>query len=352
MNVREDVREYYGKVLSATQDLKTSACCTADALPGWMKPLAANVHDEVMSRYYGCGIVAPQLLEGCRILDLGCGSGRDCYVLAQMVGEQGEVIGVDMTQEQLDVASRHIDYHREQFGYAKANTRFLNGYIEALTELDIEPGSLDVIISNCVLNLSPDKASVLRQAFELLKPGGEMYFSDVYADRRVPDSVRDDPVLYGECLGGALYWNDFLTMARQAGFNDPRLVESRPLEAQSETIEAKIEGINFYSATYRLFKIDGLEPACEDYGQAVMYKGTIPHHANAFLLDNHHLIETGRMFPVCGNTYRMLHETRFADHFEFHGNWERHYGIFPGCGTSCPFEEASGRGEQISGSCC
>ncbi len=87
-----------------------------------------------------------------------------------------------------------------------------------------------MIVSNCVVNLSPDKDAVLREVQRLLKPGGEFYFSDVYADRRVPDKVRNDPVLYGECLGGALYWNDFQRLAKRHGFADPRLVDDRPLE--------------------------------------------------------------------------------------------------------------------------
>ena len=88
--------------------------------------------------------------------------------------------------------------------------RFLKGYLEHLDELDLADASFDVIVSNCVINLSPDKRAVLAQAHRLLKPGGELYFSDVYADRRVPVELSNDPVLYGECLAGALYWNDFL----------------------------------------------------------------------------------------------------------------------------------------------
>ena len=135
--------------------------------------------------------------------------------------------------------------------------------------------SFDVVVSNCVINLSVDKPAVLRGAFDLLKPGGELYFADVYCDRRLSDEVRADPVLYGECLGGALYWNDFLPMAKRAGFLDPRLVTSRPLEIKNEQIKRKLGQAKFFSATYRLFKLDGLETACEDYGQAVIYKGTI-----------------------------------------------------------------------------
>ena len=224
----DSVKLYYGKVLKTTDDLKTSACCTADSMPAHLKPLAAKIHPEVSSKYYGCGLVCPSEMTGRRVLDLGAGSGRDAYMLAQLVGETGEVVGVDMTDEQLDVARRHVDWHAQKFGYAKPNTRFLQGYIERLGDLGLEPGSFDVIVSNCVINLSIDKPAVLKGAFDLLKPGGEIYFSDVYADRRLGIDLAKDPELYGECLGGALYWNDFLSLAKGAGFHDPRLVTSRP----------------------------------------------------------------------------------------------------------------------------
>lgn len=351
--MKESVKEYYGKVLSGTHDLKTNACCTDTDMPEHLKRALANVHPEVSARYYGCGLVRPQLLAGTRILDLGSGSGRDCYVLGQMVGESGEVIGVDMTDEQLAIANEYVEWHRDKFGYAQANVSFVKGYIEALDELGLEPESFDVIVSNCVINLSPDKAAVLESAYRMLKPGGEIYFSDVYADRRVPPELLDDPVLYGECLSGALYWNDFLTLAKKSGFLDPRLVEDRPLTVDNPEIEAKLGPIKFYSATYRLFKLPELESACEDYGQAVRYKGTIPHHPDAFVLDNHHIIETGRIFPVCGNTWRMLHDTRFQPHFDFFGDWETHYGIFPDCGTLMPFSDGNGGGSgDDGGSCC
>jgi arsenite methyltransferase len=350
--MKEAVQEYYGKILTHTNDLQTSACCTGGDTPGHLKQAMANIHDEVAGRYYGCGLVSPEKLEGMWILDLGSGSGRDCYLLAQLVGEQGYVLGVDMTDEQLEVANRHIEWHREKFGYARSNVEFRKGHIEQLDQLGLADNSFDIIVSNCVINLSTDKAAVLGEAYRLLKPGGELYFSDVYADRRVPEELIRDPLLYGECLSGALYWNDFHNLAKQAGFIDPRLVEDRPLAIDNGEIHQRIGHIGFFSATYRLFKLEGLESHCEDYGQAVIYKGGIPHHEHRFELDKHHLIEKGKMFPVCGNTYRMLKETRFSEHFDFFGDTNTHYGIFAGCGTNLPFDTEEKGGDAGGGGCC
>jgi len=350
--MREAVEQYYGSVLESSSDLKTNACTTAGAPPAHLGDRLRNIHDDITSTYYGCGLVYPDELKGARVLDLGCGTGRDCYVLSQLVGEHGYVVGVDMTDNQLETARKHVAYHTEKFGYASPNVEFKKGYLESLDELGLEPASFDVIVSNCVINLATDKPAVLRHAHSLLKEGGEMYFADVYADRRIAPELAIDPVLYGECLSGALYWNDFQNIAKGAGFHDPRLVNDSPITVHDPAIIARLGNTQFFSATYRLFKIAGLEPACEDHGQAVVYRGTLEHEANQFKLDAHHIIERGRSFPVCGNTWRMLQETRFKSHFDFIGNRDRHFGIFEGCGTSLPFNTSSTTDAEQPSGCC
>ena len=256
------------------------------------------------------------------MLDLGCGTGRDVYAIAQLVGATGSVVGVDMTPEQLDVARQHQDYHRDVFGYD--NIQFLHGFIERLDELELEAQSFDVIISNCVVNLSPDKEAVLRGVKRLLKAGGEFYFSDVYADRRVPESVRNDAVLYGECLGGALYWNDFQRLAHRHGFADPRLVSDRPLEITDPILATRAGNLRFFSATYRLFNIENLETACEDYGQAVIYRGSTPYLQKPELRLNANAAEsTNNSAPLQKQSYQMYSSLHKRTQFVWRNIWNR-----------------------------
>ncbi|MGB7408374.1 MAG: methyltransferase domain-containing protein [Pontixanthobacter sp.] len=351
MNI-ENSRDYYGKVLESSGDLKTDACCTTEAPPPAIMDAMRNVHDEVRARYYGCGLVSPQAIGGAHILDLGSGSGQDAYILAQIVGESGSVTGVDTTPEQLAVATDHLEWHRERFGYAKSNVMFVEGDIEQLDALDLPENHYDVIVSNCVINLVADKQAVFSAAYRLLKPGGELYFSDVYSDRRVPVELQSDPVLHGECLSGALYWGDFISHAKTAGFHDPRLIFSRPLAIGDAAVAAKLDGIAFHSATYRLFKLPDLDMQCEDYGQAVIYKGTVRGQERVFELDAHHHIEAGKVFPICGNSWRMLVETRFAEHFTVIGDFSKHYGVFPDCGVAMPFANEASENSDAPAACC
>jgi arsenite methyltransferase len=124
------------------------------------------------------------------------------YVLAQLVRQDGHVHGVDMTEEQLAVARDTASWHADRFRYARPNTTFHRGYVEDLRAVGLDDASVDVVVSNCVANLSPRKDLVLAEVFRVLKAGGELYISDVFADRRLAPEVATDPVLYAECLGG------------------------------------------------------------------------------------------------------------------------------------------------------
>ena len=343
------VQDYYGKTLQGSDDLQTDACCTAGAPPEHVRKVLAKIHPEVSGRYYGCGLIAPEALKGARVLDLGCGAGRDVYAIAQLVGETGEVVGVDMTEEQLEVARRHEAWHADAFGYAKPNTRFLHGYLEKLDELDLEPGSFDVIVSNCVINLCMDKPAVFTAARRLLKPGGELHFSDVYADRRMGDDLREDPVLWGECLSGALYWGDFLAMAKAAGFSDPRVFEGRPLAVSNPALEEKLGLARFASVTMRLFALEGLEPGAENYGQTASYFGGIAGAEEMFRLDHATVFPRDVPIAVSGNTAAMLAGGRWAKHFQITPAMD-HRGAFPEAPAYLPFG-APGEGAPV-GACC
>jgi arsenite methyltransferase len=301
-------------------------------MPLYLRPLASQLQDEILARFYGCGSPIPSTLTGKTVLDLGCGTGRDSYLCSKLVGPTGRVIGVDMTGEQLEVAKRHVDAQTKVWGFERPNISFRQGYIEDLASLGIEDASVDVVISNCVINLSPDKGRVLSEALRVLKPGGELYFSDVFAGRRVPKAMVDDPVLYGECLSGALYVEDFRRLLRERGVLDWRTVNKRRITIENAEVEQKVGHIDFWSLTVRVFKL-ALEDLCEDYGQVATYLGTDPNSPNRFVLDDHHVFEKGRPMLVCGNTASMVQDTRYGAHFEVRGDRSTHFGPFP-CGPS------------------
>lgn len=343
----ESVKEYYGKILQSSEDLKTSACCTAESMPFYLREILKEIHDEVKDKFYGCGSPIPQALAGKTVLDLGSGTGRDCFLLSKLVGREGQVIGIDMTDEQISVAQKYVGYHSEKFSFTEPNLKFVKGYIEDLEEAGIKSESIDVVVSNCVVNLSPDKERVFSEIFRVLKPGGELYFSDVFASRRIPKDLTQDSVLIGECLGGALYTEDFRRMLFDLGCKDYRLSARSRISLHNAEIEQKVGMIDFYSMTVRAFKL-GLEDRCEDYGQVARYLGGISEAPQAFVLDDHHTFEKGKSVPVCGNTAMMLQNTRYGEYFKITGDMSTHYGLFD-CGpTGAP---VSSDADSV-GACC
>lgn len=342
------VRDYYGKVLKTNSDLQTTACCAVERLPPQLAAINEAIHPEVRSRFYGCGLVIPPDLTGLTVLDLGSGSGRDVFLLSKLVGPTGQVIGIDMTPEQLAVGRRHVDYHTQAFGFDRPNVRFIEGLIEDLEGAGIGAGTIDLVVSNCVVNLSPDKERVMREVLRVLKPGGELYFADVYADRRLPTALRQDPVLLGECLGGAAYNEDFRRLLLGLGVSDVRVVARSPIQVTNPELQAKVGNARFQSLTHRVFKLP-LEDKCEDYGQVAYYLGSIPESPHAFLLDDHHYFEAGRPMTVCGNTADMLAKSRYGRHFKVVGDKACHFGLFP-CGPQPPTN--GDIGPRSDGACC
>ena len=248
-----------------------------------------------------------------------------------------------MTAGQLEVARRHRESQARRFGLPAPNVEFHQGYIEDLAALGIADNSVDVVISNCVINLAPLKERVFAEILRVLKPGGELYFADVFSGRRVPETLRDDPLLLGECLGGALYIEDFRRLLLSLGCRDYRVVSRRKVTIANPEIEAKTGNIDFFSLTVRVFKLPQLEDICEDYGQVATYRGTLPDHPHKFVLDDHHTFYTGKPMLVCGNTAAMVGATRFAPHFEVIGDTSVHFG---------PFDCAPSAGAESAGGCC
>ena len=317
LSIHEQVKKYYGEILSSSDDLKTNACCCSEERPPkYVLDVIPDIADEVIEKFYGCGSPIPCALEGCTVVDLGCGVGRDVYILSKLVGPNGRVIGVDMTPSQLEVAKRHQQEQAERFGFEESNVEFMNGYIEDLESLGIEDNSVDLVVSNCVINLTPFKEQVLKEIYRVLKPGGELYFSDVFCDRRMPADLINDPVLRGECLGGAIYIDDFRRMMQRIGWKSFIYTSIDDIHVNDLALETKLGFTGFTSRTVRAIKADNLEDNEEDYGQTAKYLGTIPEMPRYFDLSDEIRIIKGRKAAISSNMAEMLQQSRYGKHFE------------------------------------
>lgn len=326
--IYEQVKEYYGQILNSSDDLKTNAaCCTTEAPPKYVSEVMPFIASEVIEKFYGCGSPIPPALEGITALDLGCGSGRDVYALSKLVGEQGCVIGVDMTSEQLVVAQKYQEAQARQFGYQESNIEFKTGYIENLTALGIEDASIDLVVSNCVINLSPFKEQVFSEIYRVLKPGGELYFSDVFADRRLPEELKNDPVVRGECLGGALYWEDFRRLMQQTGWKDFVTCTTNDIHVDDFSLQTKLGFVSFSSRTIRAIKAANLEDKEENYGQQATYNGGMAEMPRYFDFSDECRFIKNKPQVVSGNIATMLEQSRYGDYFEITPAVE-HRGLF------------------------
>ncbi len=251
---RKVVRQFYG---AAAETPSEELCCPVAPDPSDL----AHIPSAVIERFYGCGspIGSAQIQPGETTLDLGSGAGIDVFIAAKKVGPTGRAIGVDMTPQMLKIA-------REAQRAVAANLRydvveFREGFME---EIPVEDNSVDLVTSNCVINLSPDKKRVFAEMWRVLKDHGRIVLADIVADRQVPPHQRKDPRLWGECISGALTEEEFLSYLERVGFYGVQVLK--------KTFWKEVEGYRFYSVTVRGYKYEK-KAGCVYIGQTVTYLG-------------------------------------------------------------------------------
>ncbi|MEW6410288.1 MAG: arsenite methyltransferase [Nitrospirota bacterium] len=223
--IKDYVKNRYGKIASKEDSCCPSCTYTSDIVEharsmGYSKQEISGVPEEAVMGL-GCGnpTALAELKEGEHVVDLGCGGGLDVFLAAQKVGGKGKVIGVDMTPEMIEKArenARKGDYKNVEFRF---------GEIE---NLPIEDNSIDVIISNCVINLSPDKLATFKEAFRVLRPNGRIHISDLVTEGKLPEDVRQSFEAWAGCIAGALEKQEYLNTIRKAGFRDVTVIDEHP----------------------------------------------------------------------------------------------------------------------------
>lgn len=243
--IEKKVSDRYAKAARSGEQM----CCPTSYD---MANLKSFIPEEVLKISYGCGTPAglKTVRAGETVLDIGSGGGIDCFEASRLVGPTGQVIGIDMTDTMLEIARRNAVIVAGNLGYASSNVEFRKGMADAMPVAD---GTVDLIISNCVINLAPDKRKVFREMFRVAKPGGRFTISDIVADQPVPQYLVHDAEKWGDCLSGALTLTDYMAGMTEAGFVGIHLIKSSPWQ--------RIDGIHFFSVTltgYKLAKAPGV----------------------------------------------------------------------------------------------
>lgn len=228
--IHDTVREHYAERIKSSASCCGDSCCSTDSRL-YPVDLLATIPADVSNTSYGCGdpITLAALQPGETVLDLGSGAGLDCLLAAQKVGETGRVIGVDMTPEMIDRARANANRVNA------TNVEFRQGYLE---NLPVETGMVDVIISNCVINLSPDKEKVFTEAFRVLKPGGKLAVSDIVTDGELPELVRNSLSAWAGCVAGAVEAKEYIAMMEAVGFTD---ISIKPVFFDKETVDGALD---------------------------------------------------------------------------------------------------------------
>jgi arsenite methyltransferase len=280
-----------------------------------------QIHTEVVKRNYGA-FPCPEAVEDCNVLDLGSDTGRDAFGLSKLVGPKGKVVGIDTNQEQIDVANKYVDYYTKQYEYESPNVEFKRGAFEDLKSAGIQDNFFDVVVSNFIINNVSEKKNIaLAEAYRVLKDGGEIYFTDIYSDKEIPEVAKKDEEA-SDYLRGALCWKDLHKISSELGLSKPILVSSRHIPLKDEKINKIVDGIHFVSATYRIFKVN--QKAVEESGKAakVTYKGTIIDHEKCFKFAEGLVFPTETSIHVDSNLAAILTSSRFQRHFYYEPSQE------------------------------
>jgi len=251
------VREGYSRVAKSGSSCCQSGCCSSAKTQKISKKIGYTEEQmeavpEGSNLGLGCGnpVALAGLKKGETVLDLGSGAGFDCFLASKAVGEKGKVIGVDMTEEMLERAAANA----KKGGYS--NVEFRRGEIEALP---VEDGTVDAVISNCVINLVPDKDKAFREAFRVLRPGGRLMVSDIVLRRRLPDFVKQSIQAYVGCLAGAVSKERYLQAINSAGFEDVSVIEESdfPLDCMSNDPTGQAILISLRGSPEEIKKVEG-----------------------------------------------------------------------------------------------
>lgn len=360
------------------EERQADLCCPVD----YDASLLALLPNEIIEKDYGCGDPSRYVKEGDVVLDLGSGSGKICYMAAQLVGGEGKVIGIDMNDDMLNLAKKYQPEMAAKLGGQRVE--FVKGQIQDLrvdlTKVDqhlvdypitdaesllrhqawqqkqcqdtplISSNSIDLVVSNCVLNLvhDSDKTAMINEIFRVVKPGGRVAISDIISDEVVPQHLKDDPKLWSGCISGALQEQEMIDTFIQAGF-----VAVTYDKWENEPWQV-VEGIEFRSITVTAVKPK--DEACLDVGHAVIYRGPYSEVYD----DEGHVYPRGQRIAVCARSYELLTQGVYSEDFIGIEPVELQDGVAwcAPAGTLRPAAETkgakhnSGQSCDESGSCC
>lgn len=329
LNIEDAVAERYG---AAAKRVEQALCCPVSYDPEYLKILP----DEIIDKDYGCGDPSAYVRSGDTVLDLGSGAGKICYIASQVTGKDGRVIGIDTNTEMLALAAKYQSEIAEKIGYSNVDFRYgkiqdlktdlsmVEEYLhsnplDSVSDLSryeefihrqrnssplVEDDSVDVILSNCVLNLvrSKDKDTMYSEMFRVLKRGGRVAISDIVSDEDVPIEMQNDPILWSGCISGAYREDVLLGAFADAGFYGIEIVK------RDEKPWQTVEGIEFRSITVVAYK--GKQGPCMERNQAVIYKGPW----KRVLDDDGHSLVRGERMAVCDKTFNLFSKEPYASH--------------------------------------